>query len=145
VERCLSFVEDAAGTVDVITEVRCEDARGLAERYSQRRQPNVGAERLLGYAAADVVNKITSADIWSSRPRAGSRTSTKFGEERLLELITHMPLRNSLTACRNPTTSPSLSLKNVGEPFAILKTRMWRFRTVPRRLRSPPWPERPKT
>ena len=65
---------------------------------------NVGAERMLGYAAADVVNKITPADIsdpagtdrarrgpeprarhhhrarasrpWSSRPRAASRTST---------------------------------------------------------------------
>ena len=64
---------------------------------------NVGAERMLGYAAADVVNKITPADIsdpqeviaravalsaelatpitpgfqaWFSKPRAGSRTST---------------------------------------------------------------------
>ena len=65
---------------------------------------NVGAERMLGYTAAEVVNKITPADIsdpqeviarakalerrarrprsrrasrrWSSRPRAGSRTST---------------------------------------------------------------------
>jgi PAS domain-containing protein len=64
---------------------------------------NVGAERMLGYAAADVMNKITPADIsdpqeviarakalsvelgttitpgfeaWSSRPRAGSRTFT---------------------------------------------------------------------
>jgi PAS domain-containing protein len=64
---------------------------------------NVGAERMLGYAAADVMNKITPAEIsdpqeivarakalsielgstispgsrpWFSRPRAGSRTST---------------------------------------------------------------------
>jgi len=64
---------------------------------------NVGAERMLGYTAAEVVDKITPADIsdpqevivraealstelgtlsrrasrhWSSRPRAGSRTST---------------------------------------------------------------------
>jgi PAS domain S-box-containing protein len=64
---------------------------------------NVGAERMLGYAAADVMNKITPADIsdpqeviarakalsvelgprlrrasrrWCSRPRAASRTST---------------------------------------------------------------------
>ena len=65
---------------------------------------NVGAERMLGYAAADVIDKVTPADIsdpqeadrarrvaqrraghsdrrpasrpWSSRPRAASRTST---------------------------------------------------------------------
>jgi len=64
---------------------------------------NVGAERMLGFTAAEVTNKITPADIsdpaeliarakalsvefatpitpgsrpWCSRPRAGSRTST---------------------------------------------------------------------
>ena len=64
---------------------------------------NVGAERMLGYAAVEVMNRITPADIsdpqevitrakalsaelgprsrralrrWSSRPRAGSRTFT---------------------------------------------------------------------
>jgi PAS domain S-box-containing protein len=73
--------EDAAGTVDVITEVRREEAllktgalqnaifnsanfssiatdeKGVIQIF------NVGAERMLGYAAADVVNKITPADI----------------------------------------------------------------------------------
>src|ERR1035441_8861298 len=72
---------DAAGMVDVITEVRREEAllktgalqsaifnsanfssiatdeKGVIQIF------NVGAERMLGYAAADVVNKITPADI----------------------------------------------------------------------------------
>ena len=76
-----AFAEDAAGTVDVITEVRREEAllktgalqnaifnsanfssiatdeKGVIQIF------NVGAERMLGYAAADVVNKITPADI----------------------------------------------------------------------------------
>jgi PAS domain S-box-containing protein len=73
------------------------DAKGVIQIF------NVGAERMLGYTAADVMNKITPADIsdpqeviarakalsvelgrrlrpasrhWSSRPRAGSKTST---------------------------------------------------------------------
>ena len=74
------------------------DAKGVIQIF------NVGAERMLGYAATDVVNKITPADIsrsagsgrsghsveprvryadrtrvsrrWCSRPRAESRTST---------------------------------------------------------------------
>src|SRR3979409_926293 len=73
--------EDAAGTVDVVTEVRREaallktgalqnaifnsanfssiatDAKGVIQIF------NVGAERMLGYTAADVMNKITPADI----------------------------------------------------------------------------------
>ncbi len=73
--------EDAAGTVDVVTEVRREEAllktgalqnaifnsanfssiatdeKGVIQIF------NVGAERMLGYTAADVVNKITPADI----------------------------------------------------------------------------------
>ncbi|MGA2133600.1 MAG: PAS domain S-box protein [Bryobacteraceae bacterium] len=77
--------EDATGTVDVITEVRREEAllktgalqnaifnsanfssiatdeKGVIQIF------NVGAERMLGYAAADVVNQITPADI--SDPR----------------------------------------------------------------------------
>jgi PAS domain S-box-containing protein len=72
---------DAAGMGDVITEVRREEAllktgalqsaifnsanfssiatdeKGVIQIF------NVGAERMLGYAAADVVNKITPADI----------------------------------------------------------------------------------
>ena len=71
----------AAGKVDVITEVRrreavlkagalqnailnsanfssiATDERGVIQIF------NVGAERMLGYAAADVMNKITPADI----------------------------------------------------------------------------------
>src|ERR1035437_439266 len=70
----------AAGTVEVITEVRSKealleagalqsaifnsanfssiatDAKGVIQIF------NVGAERMLGYAAADVMNKITPAD-----------------------------------------------------------------------------------
>ena len=73
------------------------DAKGVIQIF------NVGAERMLGYTAAEVMNKITPADIsdpqeviarakalsvefatpiapgsrrWSSRRRAGSRTST---------------------------------------------------------------------
>jgi PAS domain S-box-containing protein len=77
-----AFAEDAAGTVDVITEVRREEAllktgalqnaifnsanfssiatdeKGVIQIF------NVGAERMLGYSAADVVNKITPADIY---------------------------------------------------------------------------------
>jgi PAS domain S-box-containing protein len=73
--------EDAAGTVDVVTEVRREEAllktgalqnaifnsanfssiatdeKGVIQLF------NVGAERMLGYTAADVLNKITPADI----------------------------------------------------------------------------------
>jgi PAS domain S-box-containing protein len=73
--------EDAVGAVDGITEVRREEAllktgalqnaifnsanfssiatdeKGVIQIF------NVGAERMLGYAAADVVNKITPADI----------------------------------------------------------------------------------
>src|ERR1035441_9888863 len=73
--------EDGAGSVDVITEVRREEAllktgalqnaifnsanfssiatdeKGVIQIF------NVGAERMLGYAAADVVNKIPPADI----------------------------------------------------------------------------------
>src|SRR5271157_3156995 len=73
--------EEATGTVDVITEVRREEAllktgalqnaifnsanfssiatdeKGVIQIF------NVGAERMLGYAAADVVNRITPADI----------------------------------------------------------------------------------
>src|SRR4029077_7455849 len=78
-----AFAEDAAAAsaVDVITEVRREEAllktgalqnaifnsanfsciatdeKGVIQIF------NVGAERMLGYAAADVVNKITPADI----------------------------------------------------------------------------------
>ena len=76
-----ALAEDAAGAVDVITEVRREEAllktgalqnaifnsanfssiatdeKGVIQIF------NVGAERMLGYAAADVVNKITPADI----------------------------------------------------------------------------------
>ena len=76
-----AFAEDAAGAVDVITEVRREEAllktgalqnaifnsanfssiatdeKGVIQLF------NVGAERMLGYAAAEVVNKITPADI----------------------------------------------------------------------------------
>ncbi len=75
------FAGDGAATVDVITEVRREEAllktgalqnaifnsanfssiatdeKGVIQIF------NVGAERMLGYAAADVVNKITPADI----------------------------------------------------------------------------------
>src|SRR5437868_1189963 len=73
--------DDAAGTVDVVTEVRREaallktgalqnaifnsanfssiatDEKGVIQLF------NVGAERMLGYAAAEVVDKITPADI----------------------------------------------------------------------------------
>jgi PAS domain S-box-containing protein len=76
-----ALCEEAAGTADVITEVRREEAllktgalqsaifnsanfssiatdeKGVIQIF------NVGAERMLGYAAADVVNKITPADI----------------------------------------------------------------------------------
>jgi len=76
-----AIAADTAGTVDVITEVRREEAllktgalqnaifnsanfssiatdeKGVIQIF------NVGAERMLGYAAADVVNKITPADI----------------------------------------------------------------------------------
>jgi len=75
------LAEDGTGSVDVITEVRREEAllktgalqnaifnsanfssiatdeKGVIQIF------NVGAERMLGYAAADVVNKITPADI----------------------------------------------------------------------------------
>jgi PAS domain S-box-containing protein len=75
------IAEDAAVTVDVIAEVRREEAllktgalqnaifnsanfssiatdeKGVIQIF------NVGAERMLGYAAADVVNRITPADI----------------------------------------------------------------------------------
>jgi PAS domain S-box-containing protein len=74
-------LDDDAGTADVITEVRREaallktgalqnailnsanfssiatDEKGVIQIF------NVGAERMLGYAAADVMNKITPADI----------------------------------------------------------------------------------
>ena len=77
----LIFAGHGAATVDVITEVRREEAllktgalqnaifnsanfssiatdeKGVIQIF------NVGAERMLGYAAADVVNKITPADI----------------------------------------------------------------------------------
>jgi len=69
------------------------DAKGVIQIF------NVGAERMLGYTAAEVINKVTPADIsdpqeviaraqelslelgtasrrWCSRPRAGSRIST---------------------------------------------------------------------
>src|SRR5881396_3797939 len=73
--------EDAAGTVDVVTEVRREaallktgalqnaifnsanfssiatDEKGVIQLF------NVGAERMLGYTAFEVVDKITPADI----------------------------------------------------------------------------------
>src|SRR3989454_80754 len=73
--------EDAAGTVDVVTEIRREaallktgalqnaifnsanfssiatDEKGVIQLF------NVGAERMLGYTAADVLDKITPADI----------------------------------------------------------------------------------
>jgi len=73
--------EDAADTVDVVTEVRREaallktgalqnaifnsanfssiatDAKGVIQIF------NVGAERMLGYTAIEVVDKITPADI----------------------------------------------------------------------------------
>jgi len=76
-----TFDDDGPCTVDVITEVRREEAllktgalqnaifnsanfssiatdeKGVIQIF------NVGAERMLGYAAADVVNKITPADI----------------------------------------------------------------------------------
>ena len=76
-----AFAEDALGSVDVITEVRREEAllktgalqnaifnsanfssiatdeKGVIQIF------NVGAERMLGYDAVDVVNRITPADI----------------------------------------------------------------------------------
>lgn len=80
-----AFDDDGAGTEDVVAEVRREEAllktgalqnaifnsanfssiatdeKGVIQIF------NVGAERMLGFAAADVVNKITPADI--SDPR----------------------------------------------------------------------------
>ena len=77
----LTLPDEAGGPADVITEVRREEAllktgalqnaifnsanfssiatdeKGVIQIF------NVGAERMLGYAAADVVNKITPADI----------------------------------------------------------------------------------
>src|SRR5437870_4204970 len=77
--------EDAAGTVDVVTEVRREaallktgalqnailnsanfssiatDEKGVIQLF------NVGAERMLGYTAIEVVDKITPADISDSQ------------------------------------------------------------------------------
>src|SRR5436190_1974081 len=77
----MSVSEDAVATADGVTEVRREaallktgalqsailnsanfssiatDAKGVIQIF------NVGAERMLGYAAADVMNKITPADI----------------------------------------------------------------------------------
>jgi len=79
--RKSAILDDDAGTVDVITEVRRQEAllitgalqnailnsanfssiatdeKGVIQIF------NVGAERMLGYAAADVMNKITPADI----------------------------------------------------------------------------------
>src|SRR5260221_688696 len=76
-----TFAEDTAGTTDVSTEIRREEAllktgalqnaifnsanfssiatdeKGVIQIF------NVGAERMLGYAATDVMNKITPADI----------------------------------------------------------------------------------
>ena len=76
-----AIFDDAAGAVDVVTEVRRKEAllktgalqnaifnsanfssiatdeKGVIQIF------NVGAERMLGYAAADVMNKITPADI----------------------------------------------------------------------------------
>src|ERR1700681_3827186 len=76
-----AIAEDAAGTVDVVTEVRREaallktgalqnaifnsanfssiatDEQGVIQVF------NVGAERMLGYTAIEVVDKITPADI----------------------------------------------------------------------------------
>jgi len=77
----MSISEDVAGTVDVVTEVRREaallktgalqnaifnsanfssiatDEKGVIQLF------NVGAERMLGYAAIEMVDKITPADI----------------------------------------------------------------------------------
>src|SRR5512132_3650331 len=77
----MHIADDAVATMDVITEVRREEAllktgalqnaifnsanfssiatdeKGVIQIF------NVGAERMLGYAAADVMNKITPADI----------------------------------------------------------------------------------
>jgi PAS domain S-box-containing protein len=79
--EAVPLIEDGVSTVDVITEVRREEAllktgalqnaifnsanfssiatdeKGVIQIF------NVGAERMLGYAAADVVNRITPADI----------------------------------------------------------------------------------
>jgi PAS domain S-box-containing protein len=47
------------------------DANGVIQIF------NVGAERMLGYTAAEVMNKITPASKpWCSRPRAASKTFT---------------------------------------------------------------------
>src|SRR5450759_4669919 len=75
------ILDDAAGKLDVVTEVRrkeallkagalqnaifnsanfssiATDAKGVIQIF------NVGAERMLGYTAAEVINKITPADI----------------------------------------------------------------------------------
>ena len=115
------LLDGDVGKADAITEVRREaallktgalqnaifnsanfssiatDEKGVIQLF------NVGAERMLGYTAAEVLDKITPADIsdpqeviarakalslelgtqlrrasrrWCSRPRAGSRTST---------------------------------------------------------------------
>jgi PAS domain-containing protein len=79
--KLVALAEDGAGSADVFTEVRREEAllktgalqnaifnsanfssiatdeKGVIQIF------NVGAERMLGYAADDVVNKITPADI----------------------------------------------------------------------------------
>src|SRR6202140_1428859 len=79
--QALAILEDAAGTGDVVTEVRRKEAllktgalqnailnsanfsiiatdeKGVIQLF------NIGAERMLGYTAAEVVNKITPADI----------------------------------------------------------------------------------
>src|SRR5579864_5503004 len=79
--NALAILEDAARTADVVTEVRRKEAllktgalqnailnsanfsiiatdeKGVIQLF------NIGAERMLGYTAAEVVNKITPADI----------------------------------------------------------------------------------
>jgi PAS domain-containing protein len=109
--------DDAARTLDIVTEVRREEAllktgalqnaifnsanfssiatdeKGVIQLF------NVGAERMLGYAAAEVLNKITPAEI--SDPQeviAGAKALS-------LELGTGIPPARSRASCSMSRTT----------------------------------------
>ena len=129
-------IEDDPGTIDVITEVRRKEALLTAEALQKAifnsanfssiatdakgviQIFNVGAERMLGYTADEVLNRITPADISDSQELiARARTLS-------LELATKIEPGFQALALTDPLTF-ALASSSMGRGMSGVSGRRW--------------------